>query len=421
MWRRRAWGVVLLVLSLMLAACGGGNRAPSGEGTSPQNQPIELLFWEQDDEVIDKVTDELIAEFQQKNQNITVVRTHYTTEDLRSNFQTAALGDAAPHIVYGPNDNIGVFATMGIIQPLDDVFPTEFWASFDASSLDSARFQGKIWGIPDRMGNQLTLLYNKDFVQTPPQTWDELIQVAQSVQKSNKDVYGLVYFLNEPFWLIPFYGGYGGRVMDESNQPTLDNEAMRKALQFVADLKFKHKIVPQECDYNCADSLFKQGKAAFLINGPWSFQGYAEALGEKLGVAVLPKLPDGDYLQPYTATKTYHISAAAAKDPAVLEAVKAFLTFMNSKDAQIRLAKVHKQMPTHKEAAQDPALGSDPLIAGTIAQVAKGTPMPIVPEMRAIWDSIRPHFELVMAGRLQPAEAAKKMQEDALKKIDEMH
>ena len=39
--------------------------------------------------------------------------------------------------------------------------------------------------------------------------------------------------------------------------------------------------------------------------------------------------------------------------------------------------------------------------------------MPIVPEMRAIWDAMRPFYQSVMNGELEPAEAAAAMQERA--------
>ncbi|MDI6638155.1 MAG: hypothetical protein QME82_04510 [Bacillota bacterium] len=43
------------------------------------------------------------------------------------------------------------------------------------------------------------------------------------------DQYGLVYNLNEPFWLAPWLGGFGGRPLD-GTKPTLDSQAMIAAL-----------------------------------------------------------------------------------------------------------------------------------------------------------------------------------------------
>ncbi|HHY14974.1 MAG TPA: ABC transporter substrate-binding protein, partial [Firmicutes bacterium] len=44
-----------------------------------------------------------------------------------------------------------------------------------------------------------------------------------------------------------------------------------------------------------------------------------------------------------------------------------------------------------------------------------------VPEMRAVWDAIRPNLEAVMAGKMTPEAAAQAMQEAAEKLIREMY
>jgi len=44
-----------------------------------------------------------------------------------------------------------------------------------------------------------------------------------------------------------------------------------------------------------------------------------------------------------------------------------------------------------------------------------------VPEMRAIWDAMRPQYQSVMAGTKSPADAARDMQALAERKIAEMN
>ena len=59
--------------------------------------------------------------------------------------------------------------------------------------------------------------------------------------------------------------------MDENGQPTLDNEATVRALQFVLDLRDKYQVIPKEGDYEIADMLFKEARTAIITNGPWSW------------------------------------------------------------------------------------------------------------------------------------------------------
>jgi len=88
---------------------------------------------------------------------------------------------------------------------------------------------------------------------------------------------------------------------------------MRGALQFMADLKFKDAVMPKDADYNAADGLFKDGKAAMIINGDWSLGGYTDpkALGDKLGVAPIPQITStGKWPAPYAAGAFYMIPRA---------------------------------------------------------------------------------------------------------------
>ena len=69
---------ILVVATMLLTACG-----PKDTG------PVTITFWEQEGEDVDVFIDQLIADFQTANPNITVERTHYENEALRDQFQTA--------------------------------------------------------------------------------------------------------------------------------------------------------------------------------------------------------------------------------------------------------------------------------------------------------------------------------------------
>src|SRR5207253_2213834 len=78
-----------------------------------------------------QVLAEAIQNFEKENPDITIQATYRETEELRSSYQAAAMGGSGPELVYGPSDQIGPFATMGIIQPLDGIFDPEHFAKFD--------------------------------------------------------------------------------------------------------------------------------------------------------------------------------------------------------------------------------------------------------------------------------------------------
>jgi hypothetical protein len=188
---------------------------------------------------------------------------------------------------------------MQIIKPVDKIVGEDFLEGFVRPGLECVELEGKTWGVPISVGNHLMLLYNKNLIKEAPENTDEMVKIgkALTVDLDNDgvpDQYGLVYNLNEPFFFAPWLGGFGGWPLDGTT-PTLNTKAMVDALQFAHDLKFVHRIVPVECDYDAADSLFKEGKAAMLINGDWSLAGYqTPEVKEKvdLGVARIPRISE---------------------------------------------------------------------------------------------------------------------------------
>ncbi|MCC6568670.1 MAG: extracellular solute-binding protein [Anaerolineales bacterium] len=390
---------LLLIAAFALTACGAGKS----------NEPVTITFWEQEGDDVDVFIDGLIADFQTANPTITVERTHYENEALRDQFQTASLANAAPDVVRVPNDFAGPFSALDIVAPTQDIFDDAFLGQFFQGALDPAVVAGTLYGVPDNYGNHLMLIYNKDLIAEPPATFEDLI--AKAKELTTGDIQGFAYNLNEPFWGAGFYGAFGGWPLDASDKPQFNNDAFKNYLTFVASLK-TDGVVPAECDYNCADTLMKDGKAAMIINGDWSLGDYTKALGDKMGVAPVPPINGKPYTE-MTAGKYFMVSKAVLDDDAKKDAVAAFITFMTSADIQKKWLSEFKRLPSNSEVAKDPSIANDPILAGSMAALSDGRGQPAAPEMRCAWDAWRPNLEGVMAGTLAPADAAAAAQTSA--------
>jgi maltose-binding protein MalE len=401
---------------------------PSPTPTTPPPPPVQkvtISLWEQMDPGEKTLLTKNITTFTEAvkaQYAVTFDIVHYGTEDLRSNFQTAALAGSGPDIVYGPNDNVGPFSTLNLIKPLDDVFNATFWGKFMPNAVDSMKLNGKTWAMPDRVGNHLMLIYNKALVPTPPVNTDEMIAMGKALYKEEggKPVqWGVVWNTQEPFFHVPWLGGFGGWVMDDKNQPTLGSQGMIDSLAF-GKMLLDELVSPVGADYNIAESLFKSGQAGMIINGDWALGGYKNDIKTfQWGVTRIPMVvATGNWPSPMVSSKGYSINAKVK--PEVLPVVKAFLEFMATPAIQSQWVKDLSILPSLKEAMQDPIITSDPILKGSAYQVETGKPMPTVPEMRAIWDSYRPSMQGVFGGQLTPAEAAPKMQTDAVAAIAAM-
>jgi maltose-binding protein MalE len=390
-------------------------------GCEKKEETLEIIIWEQMDPEEQILLNQHLESFKQKHAGLQISTDHFETDVLHSQFQTAALAGGGPDLVYGPSDKVGPYSVMNLIYPLEDQFDDEFWQRFEKGSI--AYLEGHIYAVPDQIGNHLMLLYNKDLVNRQPQDSDDWIEMCKEATRDNDDdgfpdVYGLVFNYNEPFWLVPFLGGYGGWLVDDKFNPTLNTPAMVGALNFLADMRNKHKIVPRESNYPMSDTMFKMGQAAFLINGPWSFKGYLKA-GINMGVMPLPVIKEtGKHPTPTVSSRGYSINANV--DPDKLALVKELLQHLTSEEVQKSRMTELLILPSLSSLYKEAVLTDNEILKGSKEQALLGRPMPVVPELRAIWDAIRPFYQSVLGGEMTPEKAAEKMQLKAEKTISEM-
>lgn len=408
-----------MVLAIVLAACGGNigaSNTPSptaAASATPAPFPtaavsIELWTKEGDPQInyVKSLTDAYTA----LHSNVTFKVVNKDVETLREDMVNTALApDSAPELLWTVADHIGPFNAAGVIRPLTSAIDQSVYAP---SALAAMNVQGQLWGVPISNGNQLMLYYNKSVIADPPADTDAMIAAAKAATDAAKNKYGLVYNQTESFWLIPWIGGFGGSVFaSDQTTPDLTNDAVTGALKFLYDLKYTDKVMPSSCDYNCASDLFTTGAAPMIINGDWELGNYKTKLGDKLGVAPLPKVTaTGKDPAPYTAGAYWMVPSADEGD--VLTVVLDFIKWSTNKANQLEMVKQLSRLPANAEALADPLVTGDPLLKGAAEAVQKGIPQPTNLSMRCIFDALKNigMNDVVLKGNSDVASVAAKAQ-----------
>lgn len=409
-------------------------------GCGQPDSRIVITIWHQSRPAEYQLLRDEIAQFEKTHTQVRVRALYKETEELRSGFQAAALAGGGPELVYGPSDVLGALQTMGVVQDLSRWFPLSQNADFVEGALtylpsshDPAK--SDLVQVADRFGNHLALVYNRRFVPTPPKTTNELIELAvkntlDEDGDGRKDRYGLVSNFTEPFFAIPFLTGHGGWVFNEpaitgaansSARPTpsLDTPQAVAGWRFMQELQTRHRVAPKNCDYEAADSLFKSGKAAMIINGDWSWADYLATPGIDAAVAVLPIVSaTGQPMRTMFAPKGYSLNVNT--QPETAELAMEFVRHMVSDDLQRRIVHELRMLPARRSIQKDPLFETDPTLQASLAQLKNGRLMPTATELRAVWDAMKPHYQGLMSGALTPETAAAAMQRDALDKIQQI-
>jgi arabinogalactan oligomer/maltooligosaccharide transport system permease protein len=405
-----AGAVALLVALTMLDGCTG------------RDNRIRLTLWHQDRIDIRVILQRQLDRFMKLHPEVRVEQLFKETEELRSGFIIAALAGQGPEIVYGPSDQVGPFEIMKIILPLEEVFRKEWLSQFDPRGL--TWYKGHLYQVADKLGNHLTLVYNKKLVPVPPATEEELIRIGKALTADlngdgKTDRYGLTWNYTEPFFFIPFMTGFGGWIMDDAGNPTLNSRGTVDGLKFIKRLRDEEKIIPNEADYNVADILFKDGNAGMIVNGDWSWAGYQKA-GLDIGVAPLPKISStGLWCAPMVSPKGFslNVNVSDEKKKWALELIR----YLMSAENQMESARELFTMPTHLQVQQSDFVQQNDILRNSRIQIDRGRQLPVVPELRAIWDAMRPSYQSVLAGTMTAEQAAQEMQTLALRRIKEMN
>ena len=400
----------LLILILVFSACS-------------QNRQKTIMIWHSMRPLGTKILQQKLEQFSKKHPDWKFTQLFYEPETARTNYIISAMGGSGPALFWGASDNIGPFVELEVIKSLEEFFDKTFLDSFITEPISANTwFQNHLYQVADQVGNHLCLVYNKKLVKNPPKTLGELREIGKQLTKDldgdgKPDRYALAWNYTEPFFAVPFINGYGGKILDENNRPTLNTEATIKAAQLIYDLANKDRIIPIECDYEISNALFLDGYAAMIINGPWSWGTYLEN-GIDIGITRIPMIDEtGLWTSPMVSPLGYAININLKGEK--LKITLDLLKFLTSSEIELEFTRAMGTIPSRKDAFSDSLVTQNEIIQSSIYQMEVGTLMPVVTELRWIWDAMRPSYQSIFTGQVSPAQAAKDMQALAEKLIKE--
>jgi arabinogalactan oligomer / maltooligosaccharide transport system substrate-binding protein len=329
-------------------------------------------------------------------------------DGLHADLRAAALaGLPLPDLIWGTQDDLGIIRRQGILQPAGDRLDA---AAFLPATIAGATLDGKRWGTPLAAQGALFLLYNKKLVDHVPRTSDELIVAAR--QQTGGDRYGLVAGWAEPRWLVAWLAGFGGAALAADGSPSLDTPQMVATLNLLKELRVSGP--PSPSTYQEGARLFRQGRAAFALDGDWSLEGYRDYTDTlDLGIAPMPVVaatgraaapPLGGIYLLYGKTLTGER----------LQQARALGAGLARRDAQARIAGELGLLPALRAALDDPAVRADPALTAAATHAVSAAGLRPTEQLRCAWAAIGAELPPVLLGELAQEEAAGLMQSSAM-------
>ncbi len=313
--------------------------------------------------------------------------------DLPQKYQQAAATGDGPDIVLWAHDRFGEWADGGLIQP---VVPSDDWAAdILPSALEAAQFGGNTWGYPVAV-EAVTLIYNKDLIDTPPASFEEIAALDVEGQK-------ILWDYNNTYFTMPMLmagGGYAFQKVDgvyDGTSTGVNNDGAIAGATVLKSL-FDDGVMPQGVDYGVMDGAMNNGEVAMVLNGPWSWPAFEES-GLNIGVAPIPTV-DGNASPPFLGVLTLGINAATPNTDLAVELIENYL----ATDEGLGVWNANGALGALADSSAAVAQ-NDPLVTEMLDVAANGVPMPSNPEMGAFWAAMAPALTNITSGAAAPADA----------------
>ena len=393
--RLRALGLALVATALVAVAVVATAAA--------RTQATTLTVWNtmNDEETV--TFKSVIAEFEKANPDIKVSLVQVPFDQRDQKFTTAVQAGQGPDIMRAEIADVARWGSLGLLTDITSRVSAADKRDFLPAAWAYYNYAGKIWGLP-QAPDALTIFYNKAmFKEAGIKNTQMPKTLAQLQTLCAKFPAGEGIFLRaDAYWVQPWVWGYGGNlVVPASKQILVGSSKSVAGMQayknlFSAKCAFANKDFSN--DYGNAQTAFKNGKVAMIVNGPWStadiLQGPSFKSSSNLGVMVIPKGPGG---QGSPVGGNGFVIAKGAKD---VTASYKLMQYLTSGPAQAAWAAKNNLLPSRASSYSLAAVKKNRLITAFLPQMKVATARPVIPQGGQIYSDWGPNVQKILNGQV---------------------
>ncbi|MEV6850268.1 sugar ABC transporter substrate-binding protein [Actinoplanes sp. NPDC051411] len=278
-------------LMMAIAACGSGDNS----GSDDTNAKVTLSYAIWDKNQVPAMR-QLASAFTRENPNITVDVQLTPYETYWTKLKAAATGGAAPDVFWMNGPNFQLYATNGVLAPLDDFDA----GNYPKSLIDLYTVGGKRYGVPKDF-DTVGLWYNKSLfdaagVKYPDDTWTWATFKAAAAKLTDKAKgrYAIAANLSsaQEYQYNTIYQAGGYVISPDGKTSGYADPATVQGLKFWTDLIAAGQSPDLKTMTDTAPlDLFESGKTAMYYGGSWDAAEFTSNsnMKSKVDVAVLPK------------------------------------------------------------------------------------------------------------------------------------
>lgn len=342
-----------LTMALSMTACGGGNNQSSGDGGS-DGGTTELSLILRAGTYAD-VIKECLPAFEEEH-NVTCTVQELSESDLYSGIALDAINaEGSYDLCMVDGSWMAEFTENGVLANLsdlgysldDDIIPATTSICYVDDDVYLAPYYGNVTVLMFNKANVEAAGYSADTIQS----LDDILKICQQAKADGKN--GFIYRgdgqNNLVVDFLPILLSYGGWVVDDNNQPTVDTQEFKDAMNYYLELiatgqaQVKDDLIASvdsgsgtmgigwpgwytptadsPADYIALNGAATAGGETHNANvyGIWAIGVPANSQNQELAVELLSYLMDADVQKSTVASGGVPCRYSSLQDPEVLE------------------------------------------------------------------------------------------------------
>jgi multiple sugar transport system substrate-binding protein len=400
-------------LSRRLSAATAVLALAAGSATAAEVRVVVAWYSEATPEIFQGMAED----FMSANPDVTVTVEDVSWDNLQQRLTTDIAGGTAPDIAIIGTRWLVDYVANDIAEPLDGCVTDEVRGRFIETFLEPSVIDGVTYGLPVAASAR-AMYYDIDLLaevgyDEPPQTWDEVVEVATALRDAGHYGFGLQgkEIETDAYWYYALWT-HGGELF-EDGQSAIDSEAAIEAATLYKTMIDEGLTQPDPTGFNRQDveALLKQGRVGMILSGPWlRGQMAEEAPDVNYGIAPVPMATEQ---ATYGVTDSIMMFATSeVKDEACRFLTEAAFTDEWRREFTVR----EGFLPVFQSVAADPAFADDPQLKAFTDMLPYARFAPLVPDWELMADTTSAALQNIYLGNAEPETAL----QEAAARIDEL-
>jgi len=365
----------------------------------------------------------LVPEFERLNPGIKVKVQQIPWTAAQEKLVTAFASDNTPDACQLGNTWVPQFAALNAIVSLNELVSNSdlinkeryFEGIWETNVID-----GKVFGIPWYMDTRV-IYYREDVFEKvgynePPKNWNELFDLSKKIKSlhPNEEKYAIYLPTNEwaPFVMFGMEAG-SSLLKNENTLGNFSSKEFTTAFKYLVEFHKQNLAPVGISQVTNVYQAFAEEYFTMYISGPWNIPEFKKwmkgDLADKWMTAPMP-----GYSNDYPGISLAGGSSLVIfKNSKYKKEVWKFFEFLSQVQTQIEFYKLLNNLPSVKEAWENPIFKNDPYMQAFYKQFTNVRATPKIPEWEQIaFSKVQQYAELAVRNAMSVEDALENLDKD---------